>query len=135
MISKEIDFENIIFGQSPYKGIFVSCLDEERFPRNNSRIPKVTAHVVRIDPKCEISLHYHDREENWTEFIIFPLGGNFELFTPKNSSIFSGSKPVYARVNSREVYGIRNRDSHEPLYLISIMKPGFIGFEEIKNNL
>ena len=128
MIIKEIDFDTIVLENTPYKGVFVSSLDEERSP-----IPKVTAHVVKIDPNCKIGLHYHEREENWTEFIIFPLGGNFELYGPFNSSLFSGPKPVYTRVKSKEVYGIINRDSHRPLFLLSIMKPGFIGYEEIKN--
>lgn len=131
MILKEIDFDRIVFERTPYEGILISCLDEECF----LRIPKLTAHIVRIDPKCEIGLHYHDREEDWTEFIIFPLGGNFEIFNQKSSSVFSGSKPVYARVNSKEIYGIKNRDSNQPLFLISIIKPGFIGYGEIKSGL
>lgn len=128
MIVKEIDFDSTIFENTPYEGIFISALDEERFS-----IPKITAHVVRIDPNCKIGLHYHEREDDWTEFIIFPLGGNFELYGPINPSIFSGPKPVYVRVKSKEVYGIINLDSHRPLFLLSIMKPGFIGYEEIKN--
>jgi len=128
MISKEIDFNNITFEKTPYKGVFVSCIDEERLS-----FPEITAHAVRIDPNCKIGLHYHEREENWTEFIIFPLGGNFELYGPSNSSVFSGPNPVYVRVKSKEVYGIRNSDSHRQLFLLSIMKPGFIGYEEIKS--
>jgi hypothetical protein len=131
MILKEIDFDIILFERTPYEGIFVSCIDEDRF----SGIPKLTAHIVRIDPKCEIGLHYHDREEDWTEFIIFPLGGDFEIFNRKSSSVFSGSKPVYARVNSKEVYGIKNRNHNQPLFLISIIKPGFAGYKEIKSGL
>lgn len=134
MISKEIDFENIEWKQTPYKGIFVSPIDKEDDP-SNSKIPKLTAHAVRIDPECEIGLHYHDREDDWTEFIILPKGGNVEVADTVNQEFFSGPKPVYVRVNSRETYRIKNRDSRKPVFLISIMKPGFTEYEEIKNNL
>ena len=129
MIIKEIDFDNIIMEKTPYEGIYVSSLDEE-----NPSIPKVTAHVVRIDPNCKIELHYHEREDDWTEIIIFPFGGNFEILIGiDNSRSFSGKKAVYARVNSKEIYGIINRDSDKPLFLLSIMKPGFLGYKEIKS--
>ena len=129
MIIKEIDLENIILEKTPYEGIYVSSLDEEQ-----SSITKITAHVVKIDPNCTIGLHYHEREEDWTEFIIFPYGGNFELLTGINNiRSFSGKRAIYARVNSKDIYGIVNRDSDKPLFLLSIMKPGFLGYKEIKS--
>ena len=134
MISKQIDFENIEWKITPYEGVYVSCLDREENP-NNSKISKSTTHAVKVEANHEIGLHYHEREKDWTEFIIFPQGGNIEISNKGNPRSFSGPKPVYLRVNSGETYGIRNMDNEMPLFLISIMKPGFTDYKEIKDGL
>ncbi len=130
MSSKRINFENTAWDQTPYKGVFVSCIDEYR--PGDSKIPIVTAHAVRIDPLCEVGLHYHDREAGWTEVIVFPRGGNFEFCRSGRRIPYSGPESVYERINTKEVYGIINK-CQEPLFLLSIMKPGFTGYQEIRN--
>ena len=122
----QIGFEDIEWQSTPHDGVFVSLLEEVK----GSPAPEATAHAVRLDPNCEIGLHYHQREENWTELLLFPNGGDFEFQRGDQLTKYSTLYLVYERMNPREVYGMRNK-SHLPLYFFSIMKPGFTGFQEI----
>ena len=131
MDPKEIDFGSLEWERTPYKGVFLSYIDKAVDPTSSRST--LSANVVKIDPDCEIGLHYHDREEDWTEFVVFFPSGPFEAFSGNRQRSFSGSMPVYMRVGSREAYRIKNKDPHKPLFLISIMKPGFSGYEEIKD--
>ncbi|HKZ45547.1 MAG TPA: hypothetical protein VJ343_02470 [archaeon] len=131
MPDEKTDSGNVIWEATPYKGVFVSPIHKEDDP-SNPEVPKMTIHAVRVDPGCEIPLHCHSREDNWTELIVFSPGSYLEIYGFDNQIYQEKDKPVCSVVNAGEAYGIRNL-SGMPLMLISIMEPGFSGYEEIKN--
>ena len=117
----QIDFESMPWEDTPYSRVYVSCLKEGKH---------FSVHAVRLDAGGEIRLHYHEREDEWTEMFFFPRGGQFEFRRRDAPKEYSGPTLVCESIAPREVYGIRNTDS-SPLYFLSMMKPGFTGFGEI----
>ena len=128
MILSSIDFESIEWQPTPSPGVYVYCIREKR--RQGEEMPRFTAHAVRVDPGHEIGLHYHNREEGWVERLVFPNGGNFEFRRGDNINHYSDPTKTHERIKPYEIYAIKNR-ADVPLYLFSIMKPGFTGFGEI----
>lgn len=125
MIAKEIDFEKLKWEKvSLHDGVAVALVDDE--------LPLVTTHVIRIDGKSEVGLHYHNRENAWVETIYFLRGGNLEILSPLERKEYNTRNTVYLRIKAKEKYGIKNM-SDEPLFFLASMKPSFSGFDEIIN--
>jgi len=122
-------WETISWRETPYKGVFLSKIEEEFYPK--TKIPKCTVMALKIDPNCLIPRHIHKRESNWQETITLPEGGNFEILDRGGSKKVSTKHQFSKTVRAREVFGISNLDA-TPLYFYSRMEPGFTGYDEIE---
>lgn len=121
--------KKISWEKTPYRGVFLRKIKEIKDPQN-PKVPKYTIMALRVKPKAIIPPHTHQREANWTETIIFPDDGHFEI------SDANGLKKITANLHSitirpNEVFGLKNINISD-LYFVSIMRPGFTGYEEIR---
>lgn len=127
---RHIDWEQIVWEKTPYRGVFLHKVEEELNP-TDPKIPKYTVMALRVDPTFSIPLHRHKREPEWTETLTFPKGGNFEIKGANGSTKISGNHEFTTVVSANQAFGLRNTDT-KPLFFYSTMKPGFTGYGEIE---
>ncbi len=126
-----LDWEKLAWEQTPYQGVFLHKVEEELDP-DNSAVPKYTIMALKLNSLANIPPHRHNRESGWTETIVLPHGGQFDILDS------NGSKKILTRllfsvvIHVGEVFGIRNTKISGPLYFYSIMRPGFTGYQEIE---
>jgi hypothetical protein len=126
-----LDWEKIAWGKTPYKGVFLSMIEEKQDP-NNPNIPLYTVMALKIESGAEIPLHRHNRELGWTETITLPDGGWFETKNNQKSKEIKIKKPFTIVIKAGEIFGLKNMNPLQPLYFYSTMKPGFTGYGEIE---
>lgn len=125
------DWEKIPWGETPYKDVFIHKIEEKQNP-NNPTMPLYTVMALKIESGAEIPLHKHNREQDWTETIIFPNGGEFEIKSDQKFRKIR-TKDLFAIViKAGEIFGLKNADLLQPLHFLSRMEPGFTGYAEIE---
>lgn len=126
-----LDWEKIVWEQTPYRGVFIYKVEEEQDP-SNPNIPLYTVMALEIESGAEIPLHRHNRELGWTETITLPDGGWFETKSDQKGRKIKTKNPFTIVVEPVEFFGLKNIHPSKPLYFYSKMVPGFTGYEEIE---
>lgn len=124
------EWEKIPWEKTPYQGVFIFRVDEERDP-DNLNVPAYTLMALKVNPNHSIPLHKHNRGPEWTETLTFPEGGSFEAKGINGSIEISGNNEFTITIHANQAFGLTNR-SPKQLFFYSRMKPGFTGYQEIE---
>lgn len=125
-----VDWVNVYWQEEPYKGVFLSILDEPLNPLN-PRVPLYTQMALKVLPGAEIPLHRHIRKDGWTEELTFPNGGHFWILRTNYAQKVLENERLMRTIAAGEAFGLRN-DRVGTLYFTSLMRPGFTGYGEIE---
>lgn len=127
----QLDWEKILWEQTPYRGVFIYKAEEQQDP-SDPNIPLFTIMALKMKPQSTIPLHRHNRKTGWVETITFPNGGWFETRFDQEGKKVKTKEPFTIIIQAGETFGIKNMDLFQPLYFFSRMEPGFTGYAEIE---
>lgn len=128
---QHIEWEKILWEQTPYRGVFIHKIEEE-LNSSNPNIPLFTVMALKLKPRAVIPLHRHNRELGWTETITLPGGSRVEIKDSRGSREINSQRSFAITIEAGEIFGLKNMSLLQSLYFVSRMEPGFTGYEEIE---